>query len=729
MLLMVLLGGTAMGQRLSHEGTDFWVAFLPGYTGNGASNFTVRMCMPQGGTGTLSNPATGWTASGTCPVGGVLDIAVPAAQGYQNPTTATVSATGIHVTTTSPATVYAYNRDPSPSSLDATLVLPTVALGTEYLIQTYPSVGPGNNNSLRSDFAVVAVMDSTEIDVTLSSTDHSGSSAPRHLMLHAGQVARFESSLLGDFTASMVVSNCKPVAVFQGNRLVQTTTVSKDHNYHQAYPLMDLGMEYVVVPAAVHDRDIVRVTSTADGCVVQLVGASGTSSVTLDWGMTHQVYITDATMITATAPVAVAQYYTSRLVSNEGGDYGDVAYVAVAPTDRGVQHVDVSCFAMDTRYSYVPEYYVNVVAPTAEASLATFDGAPLTGFASLGTTGYSYLRKAVTNNVHTLSTTGNSGLLVTHYGLDENWGAYYLMAGLSLDSVGYAASGDTVHVSLSGCDSVTYRGMTYDSTGVYVLAPQSPCGPVEVVDVVVNPSFDSTIVAEITNEQYPWAGTELDASGTYEQRLTTVDGCDSTLHLHLVVHHVDTIAVDTTSCGSVMVAGRLFSTSGRFEWVEANGDDTTYRVVNATIYPTYDTTLSYELINDSLLWIDGQWYSHSTTEPTVTYTTVDGCDSTLHLNLVVHHTYDLWVPNAFTPDLEENNRFRVFGYGLKSVTVTIFQRWGDFVTQFDGLGQGWDGTHNGWKCPMGSYVYRIDYEPIDPTGKEKPIVGTVTLIR
>ena len=92
---------------------------------------------------------------------------------------------------------------------------------------------------------------------------------------------------------------------------------------------------------------------------------------------------------------------------------------------------------------------------------------------------------------------------------------------------------------------------------------------------------------------------------------------------------------------------------GRYFWDE----------VSWTYYSSIDTTVSYKSVDncdstislhlvikkksnvidnvvvcDSLIWIDGNTYKASTTSPTYKLTNVAGCDSTVNLNLTIKHS-------------------------------------------------------------------------------------------
>ncbi|MCI4670176.1 MAG: gliding motility-associated C-terminal domain-containing protein [Bacteroidia bacterium] len=92
---------------------------------------------------------------------------------------------------------------------------------------------------------------------------------------------------------------------------------------------------------------------------------------------------------------------------------------------------------------------------------------------------------------------------------------------------------------------------------------------------------------------------------------------------------------------------------------------------------------------------------------------------------------DVWiqVPNAFTPnDDQTNDNFFVVSFGMASLQVQIFTRWGQLVYEADQIDFRWDGrTRNGGFAAEGVYVYKI--RAIGQNGNTYDEVGTVTLVR
>lgn len=86
------------------------------------------------------------------------------------------------------------------------------------------------------------------------------------------------------------------------------------------------------------------------------------------------------------------------------------------------------------------------------------------------------------------------------------------------------------------------------------------------------------------------------------------------------------------------------------------------------------------------------------------------------------------LPSGFSPDGDGNNDvFRVRGYGIASMNLKIFNRWGEQVFETSDQNIGWDGTYKGKLQEMDVYAYVLVAEFVDGTHTKKQ--GNVTLLR
>jgi gliding motility-associated-like protein len=124
-------------------------------------------------------------------------------------------------------------------------------------------------------------------------------------------------------------------------------------------------------------------------------------------------------------------------------------------------------------------------------------------------------------------------------------------------------------------------------------------------------------------------------------------------------------------------------------------------------------------------------FPFNTTQYMVTITDTNGCKANDSIRVIVNKIYDLYVPNAFTPNGDgRNDYFEIFGNkkAWKFVEITIFNRWGELLFQSNDLYFAWDGTFKGVLQPPGVYVYVLNVTFADGYSVDKQ-KGSITLIR
>jgi len=111
---------------------------------------------------------------------------------------------------------------------------------------------------------------------------------------------------------------------------------------------------------------------------------------------------------------------------------------------------------------------------------------------------------------------------------------------------------------------------------------------------------------------------------------------------------------------------------------------------------------------------------------TVTLTDTNGCKATDEVFVIVDGT--LYVPNTFTPDGDGiNDVFFAKATEVKTFKLLVFNRWGQMIFEGDNLDRFWDGTYNGTRSPIDTYVWRIDLTEI--SGESRVHYGHVNLVR
>jgi len=104
-----------------------------------------------------------------------------------------------------------------------------------------------------------------------------------------------------------------------------------------------------------------------------------------------------------------------------------------------------------------------------------------------------------------------------------------------------------------------------------------------------------------------------------------------------------------------------------------------------------------------------------------------GCSDTA-LNVInIGYEYKIYVPNVFTPDGNTvNDSFKAIGFNLKSIHMSIYNRWGEMIFESFGVNDAWDGSFKGQPVMEGVYIYMIDAEATD--GEHTYLNGNVTVM-
>lgn len=371
-------------------------------------------------------------------------------------------------------------------SNDASLLLPTYALGKEYMVMAWPHRG-GN---LASNFAVVATKPgTTEVTIIPSVKTASGGGVPSinkgeeyKTTLEQFEVLNIESeNAYTDLTGSRVIAS-QGVAVFGGHVCANCPSPrcvngdcpfdpdagscsshgdcpiigACDHLEEQLQPLSAWGLHYVVGKTWPRGKapDFIRVMASQDGTKVT-VKPSVTTVPTLNAGQYHDFETLDHLDITADKPILVGQYLEGQDAPGykhefcEGGlfgdhcggllgdscdtdadcspndaNIGDPAFIVGVPVE---QYRPKYIFLVPTKYA---SNYVTVVAPVGAD--VTIDGTGGLSFEPVPGGTHAVARKKLSEGSHILQSDKPVG--VTVYGWDT-YVSYGYPGGMNLEAL------------------------------------------------------------------------------------------------------------------------------------------------------------------------------------------------------------------------------------------------------------------------------------------------------
>ena len=165
------------------------------------------------------------------------------------------------------------------------------------------------------------------------------------------------------------------------------------------------------------------------------------------------------------------------------------------------------------------------------------------------------------------------------------------------------------------------------------------CPFFDTVEVTVNPLQQIVLNETICQGMsYNFVGQDYSVDGTYNEVLSDINGCDSSVTLNLTVLSELTYELNESICQGIYyeLGGQQYDQTGTYTYSTQNpqGCDSTV-TLNLIVNPELSSELNASICQGGMYEFGGQQYSVS---GTYTYPTqnAQGCDSTITLNLIVN---------------------------------------------------------------------------------------------
>ena len=212
-------------------------------------------------------------------------------------------------------------------------------------------------------------------------------------------------------------------------------------------------------------------------------------------------------------------------------------------------------------------------------------------------------------------------------------------------------------VTVTPNETTTYTVTATNSAG---------CTGTRNFEVTVNHAESTNLHESICENQLPYHYVNGQIDTTFEVgtpplstlnfQLSTVEGCDSVVTLHLTVNHDTTVVITKDTCDWYQWHNTIYRQSGRYEWhgETAQGCDST-EVLWLTIRKSTSGILNAEVCEDDLpLVLYGQTFTESVMSNAV-ISNAAGCDSLILINVTVKYNtysdlYDTIVENSLPYD-------------------------------------------------------------------------------
>jgi gliding motility-associated-like protein len=328
--------------------------------------------------------------------------------------------------------------------------------------------------------------------------------------------------------------------------------------------------------------------------------------------------------------------------------------------------------------------------------------------------------------------------------------SFYLASPIATTTYAIYSTTDTAYVTvtvylsssstqnLSECDgyTITINGNTYTITGNYIdtitAGSSNGCDSIVTTNLTINQlpnvgtnNATSLCTLDLSTDLFPLLG-GADVGGSWSPSLSSGTGVfnpgiDPGGNYNYVINNAPCPADSSTITVTINPSPTVAITTNDDNCASEEGS---IILTNLTGTPP---------INYS--WNTGQTDSILTNLTMGTYTVIvsdsTGCTSTYITtinDLEIDCDYHIYLPNVFSPNGDgENDILYVRGKGVESITLTIYNRWGNKVFETNDMEIGWDGTYHGNDQGSAVFVYFINATFINGQSIEEK--GNVSIVK
>ena len=365
-----------------------------------------------------------------------------------------VDGAAYHVRSNAPVTVYQFNPldfvqgTVASFSNDASLLFPTNAMGTDFVVPGLPSWTvprpPGYTGPLPTFPAYIGITgteDDTEITLTAAGAITGGNGiasirkgAVRTLTIDKGEVMQLAAAKGVDLSGTILTST-KPIQVISGHACtnVPTDRTACDHLEETVLPTNALSTEYALTrPNAVvdgrtfGDLRYIRIVAAADDVTLEYSSGVRAATTLANKGDFIEIASDKDFVVKANKKIAVAQFMRGQGQNFEG--VGDPAMTVAVPVD---QYRNDYLFHAPTNYTH---NFVNIIRPKG-ATVTLDDRSVSAGWNTIEGSDYEVARVTLSNSGdgnHTI--VSNAAVGISVYGLGS-YTSYWYPGGLNLDTV------------------------------------------------------------------------------------------------------------------------------------------------------------------------------------------------------------------------------------------------------------------------------------------------------
>lgn len=484
------------------------------------------------------------------------------------------------------------------------------------------------------------------------------------------------------------------------------------------------------------DLQIDNVTTMQPSCT----GGNGSIELTVSGQIAGLRFSIDGGATFQASPVFsglnAGTYQIQAIDDNDCPVYRNVTLAADAPSIDNISVVDAACGTND-----------GTITVTVSGGSGTY-GYSIDGGATVQLTN---VFSGLAAGNYTITVADNAGCVTTQTANVNNAGAP-VISNVSVQDITCNNSVGRITITATGGGAIQYsidNGVTFQSSGIFTGVA---AGTYQIV--VSENGCEATRTTTVNSSSSLIVNTTVidDNCGTScAGRINVTISGGTPPYACNWNHTTATLPILSSVCGGTYTA-TVVDASGCSASVTATVGGQAGATADFNLYPTEVTLYEglAQLTNtsqgaDSYLWNLGMDSISTATSPTfdfsvlgvgvhqicLTASSVGGCSDKNCKTIVVKDDMPIYVPNAFTPNIDDINP--EFKPAMREITGfqeyewSIFNRWGEVIYTTESLAQGWDGTYNGKPVAQGLYAWRLRVKFYTSTAQV--YMGHVSLIR
>ncbi len=405
-------------QNVSTEGKDFWLGFMENHE-TSQIDLEIYISTTDTTSGIVELPYYSWSASFVAYPGITAKVTVPTSYGM-NRGSGIIANRGIHISAENNVNVYALNK--RSFSSDATVVLPSISLGKEYIAMAHMEAN-GGGPSLYAEILIVAISDQTELNIIPSvlTTDGKLADFPFQITLNEGQTYQLQSNF--DLTGTKIETinsaqgDCKNFAVYGGNEWTRVggCAGAQDNLYEQMFPVNTWGKEFISIPYKTRiGGDLFKVLAAEDSTTFTI---NNNQEYMLNAGEFRSFTISSTAYFKSNKPLSIGQFSRSQSCDRVPAD---PFFIMLSPLEQRLKKVTFNALEI----TVVDRYYLDVIVPASGVDNTILDGANISSLFSpvSGNGDYSFAQIDIEPGNHTIGSDDGFIANVYGYGNIESFG-------------------------------------------------------------------------------------------------------------------------------------------------------------------------------------------------------------------------------------------------------------------------------------------------------------------